>query len=328
MPPRLYANFIKNSQKYIYLFAIFLLIYGSPLTAQQTDKKWENVNDWLYQLQGLDLKKAGNSKFDLIVMDYSRHGDDQSRYTRSEISALKNSPGGKKLILAYMSIGEAEDYRWYWRSRWDKNKDGKPDKEAPAWLGKSNPDWIGNYKVKYWDKEWQKIIFGTPDSYLDKIIDAGFDGIYLDIIDAFYYWGPWGESGLKRKNVEREMVKFVTSLAHYAREIKGLKDFGIFPQNGESLVEYDDYVDIITGIGKESTWFSGDKIQVKEWMEDAVKYLDKLVKTNKLVLSIDYVREQKNIDIYYKRARKKGYVPYSSVRDLDKQITNKGYEPN
>lgn len=316
--------------KYIYLIVSLLLTYRVPLVAQQINQpsRWEKVDSWLYQLQGVDLKKAGDSKFDLVVMDYSRHGDEESRYTRSEINGLKNSSGGKKIVLAYMSIGEAEDYRWYWKLRWDADKDGIPDKTAPTWLGKSNPDWVGNYKVKYWDKDWQKIIYGTPESYLDKIIDAGFDGIYLDIIDAFYYWGPWGESGLKRKTVEREMVEFVKSLAHYAREVKGIKDFGIFPQNGESLVEYNDYVEVITGIGKESTWFSGDNIQVKEWMEDAVKYLDKLVKANKLVLSIDYVREQKNIDTYYQRALKKGYVPYSSVRDLDKQTVNTGYEPD
>lgn len=299
--------------------------FSTQLTQNKT--RWSKVNSWLYQLQNINLEKAGASKFDLIVMDYSRHGDENSRYTRSEISDLKNSSGGKKIILAYMSIGEAEDYRWYWKMRWDKNKDGKPDKEAPAWLGQSNPNWVGNYKVKFWDKKWQKIIFGTPDSYLDKIIDTGFDGVYLDIVDAYFYWGPWGESGLKRKSTEREMVDFVKALAHYARKVKGVKDFGVFPQNGEYLIHYSDYTKAITGLGKESTWFNGDKTQVKEWTEHAVKYMDKLVKSNKLVLAIDYVRKNKNIDTFYKRARAKGYIPYSSVKELNKQIVNEGYEP-
>lgn len=33
-----------------------------------------------------------------------------------------------------------------------------------------------------------KRIFGSEDSYLDKIIDQGFDGVYLDIIDAYEYY--------------------------------------------------------------------------------------------------------------------------------------------
>ncbi|MCX5769013.1 MAG: hypothetical protein NTZ09_01885 [Candidatus Hydrogenedentes bacterium] len=31
-------------------------------------------------------------------------------------------------------------------------------------------------------------ILGGPDAYLDRIITAGFDGVYLDIIDAFEYF--------------------------------------------------------------------------------------------------------------------------------------------
>ena len=79
-----------------------------------------------------------------------------------------------------MSIGEAEDYRYYWQSSW---KIGSPD-----WIEKENPDWEGNYKVKYWEKGWQDIIYGNNDSYLKKILDTGFDGVYLDIIDAFEYF--------------------------------------------------------------------------------------------------------------------------------------------
>jgi len=42
--------------------------------------------------------------------------------------------------------------------------------------------------VKYWNQEWQGIIYKNYDSYLDKITAAGFDGVYLDIIDAFEYF--------------------------------------------------------------------------------------------------------------------------------------------
>ena len=79
-----------------------------------------------------------------------------------------------------MSIGEAEDYRYYWQTDWTSTK--------PDWIEAENPDWEGNYKVKYWETEWQNIIYGDSDSYLDKIISVGFNGVYLDIIDAFEYF--------------------------------------------------------------------------------------------------------------------------------------------
>ena len=79
-----------------------------------------------------------------------------------------------------MSIGEAEDYRYYWQSEWNSN--------PPSWLDNEDPNWPGNYFVQYWNESWQNIIFGSDESYLDKIINTGFDGVYLDIIDAFEYF--------------------------------------------------------------------------------------------------------------------------------------------
>jgi len=79
-----------------------------------------------------------------------------------------------------MSIGEAENYRYYWQSGWNTNK--------PNWLGAQNPNWAGNFTVRYWYADWQNIIYGNDNSYLKKIIDANFDGVYLDIIDAFKYY--------------------------------------------------------------------------------------------------------------------------------------------
>ena len=99
----------------------------------------------------------------------------------SDVQRLQVKPNGaRRQVIAYMSIGEAETYRYYWNESWKRSK--------PAWLKKENPLWKGNYKVAYWHPEWQNIIFGTEDSYLQKILDAGFDGVYLDIIDAFEYF--------------------------------------------------------------------------------------------------------------------------------------------
>jgi cysteinyl-tRNA synthetase, unknown class len=105
-------------------------------------------------------------------MDYSRNGSDEDKFTADEISTLKDSPGGQKRVLSYLSIGEAENYRWYWAEKLGRNRNGKPDAGAPAWLGSSNPDWPGN-KVRYWDAGWQEIVY----AYVDKVLDADYDGV-------------------------------------------------------------------------------------------------------------------------------------------------------
>lgn len=124
------------------------------------------------------IASVSATNYDVIIMDLFF---DDEEFSSAQINTLKTKAnGGKRLVISYISIGEAEDYRYYWKSTWKRN--------PPSWLGKENPDWEGNYKVRYWDSRWKSIIFGNDESYLKKILDAGFDGVYLDIIDAFEYF--------------------------------------------------------------------------------------------------------------------------------------------
>jgi len=125
------------------------------------------------------INAVKNTNYDIVLIDLFYGGAES--LSSNNVSSLKlKQNGGSRLVIAYMSIGEAEDYRYYWQSGW---KTGSPE-----WLLEENPNWKGNYKVRYWDADWQKIIYGNNNSYLKKIIDVGFDGVYLDIIDAFEYF--------------------------------------------------------------------------------------------------------------------------------------------
>lgn len=118
------------------------------------------------------------TNYDAVIIDLFINNES---FTAAEINQLRNKAnGGKRLVICYMSIGEAENYRYYWQSSWNSIK--------PTWLAAENPDWPGNYKVKYWNEDWQGLVYKNNDSYLNKITTAGFDGVYLDIIDAFEYF--------------------------------------------------------------------------------------------------------------------------------------------
>lgn len=124
------------------------------------------------------LNALRETDYDIIITDLFYDG---LELTYQDVQSLKKKAnGGSRKCIAYMSIGEAEDYRYYWDDEWKTN--------PPPWLAEENPEWPGNYKVRYWDPAWQAIIFGNANSYTKKILDAGFDGTYLDIIDAFEYF--------------------------------------------------------------------------------------------------------------------------------------------
>lgn len=118
------------------------------------------------------------TNYDIIILDLFFEG---KAFTKEEIRQLKLKKNGcSRLVIAYMSIGEAEDYRYYWKNSWELN--------YPEWIVEENPDWEGNFKVTYWNEEWKKIIYASENAYLSKILDSCFDGVYLDIIDGFQYF--------------------------------------------------------------------------------------------------------------------------------------------
>jgi cysteinyl-tRNA synthetase len=163
-------------------------VYPDPIYGENDSEiaGLQEVQNFLYLINPenfsskSDLIQAVTStNYDLLIMDLFFR--DNTAFTESEISQLRSKAnGGKRLVIAYMSIGEAEDYRFYWQSGWSK--------DPPSWMDGENPDWEGNFKVWYWEEEWQAIIYGSHDSYLGRILEAGFDGVYLDIIDAFEYY--------------------------------------------------------------------------------------------------------------------------------------------
>jgi cysteinyl-tRNA synthetase len=122
----------------------------------------------------LDAIRATN--FDLVIID-AFYGDVQ--FTAAEINSLKTkASGGTRMVIGYMSIGSAENYRYYWKDDWKLHK--------PNWLKKEYDGYSNEIWVKFWKTEWRDIIYGNDESYTKKLIDSGFNGAYLDNVEVFY----------------------------------------------------------------------------------------------------------------------------------------------
>ncbi len=294
---------------------------GTPVVPKKTvqpgsngklsPRPWTAVRNWAYWLDNPDLKQLGGSNYQLVVIDYSADGSASKAFSQKQIEQLRRSSCQKR-VVAYLSIGQAESYRGYWQKGW---KPGSPD-----WLGQPDSDWRKNNWVRYWDPAWQKIIY----AYLDKIIAAGFDGIYLDRIDAYQQDYADGH--------EDDMVKFVQDLAGYARAHSSLKqDFGIIAQNAEDLAaDHDDYVRTVTGIAREEVYVGAtNKTVSKAQTRGTEANLDRFRKYSQghLVLTVDYVDRPELMHQVYQQARARSYVPYVTGVGLNRLQTNQEFNP-
>jgi cysteinyl-tRNA synthetase len=285
-----------------------LLGADTPDPAAERSARLAAVRRFGYQLQKLNVNAASASAADLLVLD--PEGDDK-RLTSEQVARLKKKPDGKpRIVLAYLSIGEAENYRPYWKKEWAKT--------PPAWLGPENPDWPGDFKVRYWDPDWQAIVLGKASAPLDRIVADGYDGVYLDIVDAFEFWE---EKGVK--DTRPKMVEWVAKIAGHARNQR--TDFLVVPQNGEALAKEKGYLDHVDALGREDLLFDGDKRQPKDDTEEAEADIARFKKAGKPAFLIEYCKQAKNREEVYRRAALAGHRALVTVRDLDRLIV--GPEP-
>ena len=114
------------------------------------------AKSWGYQLQNVDPDVVAASPYDMVVIDYSRDGTSDTAFTPADLEKMKRKPdGSRRIVLSYLSIGEAEKYRYYWKWYWGWFFGWF----APSWRDRQNTEWRGNYAVRYWEPGWQEIIF-------------------------------------------------------------------------------------------------------------------------------------------------------------------------
>lgn len=286
--------------------AVFVAL--SPALARASDRaRIRDVRTWAYQLQRVDLEKLASTDRDLFVID---HAGESEVWQPADVERLRAGAGRRRLVLAYLSVGEAESYRAYWRKEWAK----KP----PRWLGRVNPHWRENYPVQFWDPEWQAILLGEG-GYVDSILAQGFDGLYLDRLDCFEVWGPDGKGDKGRASGERAMVALVAAIAHRARVVANRPGFLLIGQNAPALARHADYLDAIDAIALEDVFTYYGRRRPRQVVKALFDAISPARSRALPILAVDYLPRRRDRARFEVEARKHGLVPFAAPsRWLDK----------
>ena len=80
------------------------------------------AKSWHYHLDRIDVEAMRQIKTDVVVMDFATNGGREA-LPKSEVDKMKVQPDGRRrLAISYISIGEAEHYRNYWKPEWNDPK--------------------------------------------------------------------------------------------------------------------------------------------------------------------------------------------------------------
>lgn len=124
------------------------------------------------------------TNYDLIVVDVF-HGVGEPLNRRAVETLKYKKIGARRLVYAYVDIGAAASYDYYWKPHWREG--------SPQWISAPTPGDPDRYFVEYWQPEWRRIITGDTDSYIYGLIAQGFDGVILDGIRNYRFF----EGGLE-----------------------------------------------------------------------------------------------------------------------------------
>ena len=264
------------------------------------------VATWGCQYQNIVVEELAASDLDLVVINHTIDGRTGASATPREVARLQTKPGGgRRLVLAYLSVGEAESYRRYWQPDWSK--------DPPSWLGPKNPVWPGAYAVRFWDRHWQSLLFYDEHALLTQILMAGFDGVLLDRVDAYMDWERVHPAA------QAEMIELVARLAEKARANRS--GFIILAQNAEPLLLDSRYIAAIDGVTKESLLYGLKGRGLENDAADVDWSLSKLLKIKSAglpVFAIEYLDSPTLAASARQQLRVFGFIPFIANRVLDR----------
>ena len=272
-----------------YLTGVALSLAMTPAVAAEAGRSLvKSAGSWSYQLQG-DVGHIAASRTDMVVIDPDHAGG---------AARFRTKPGGgRRAVLAYLSIGEAERGRSYWKSCCAA--------AAPSWLTSRTQGWAGNYVVRFWEPAWKAIVAAR----VKHILAMGYDGLYLDRVDTYESIEAPGGS-------RAAMIAFVQQVAAQARGLK--PDAAIVVQNAEELLTSDGYVQSIDGIAKEDLFHGANHAGSRNpggMVSESVRLLKRAKTKGKSIFVVEYLSGETAARVG-REIRAQGFVPNFAGRSL------------
>ncbi len=260
----------------------FCAIWGMVL-AQQQPERWS-----VYY--GSQLEPEDFLPYDLIVFDSQHH---------PQLRPLQNRG---KILLGYLSIGEAENYR----------DDFSTIKQMGVLL-EENEHWPGHYVIDVRNPKWAKYLI---EEKIPEILHKRFDGVMLDTIDSAL--ALEAKDPVKYKSMREGAIKLIYALRMHYPDMKIMinRGYDILPDIAKQIdMLLAESILVDSHSDKDNPKFFADNIY-QEYVNKGKQAQD--IAPHLKIYSLDYwpQHDTANIRKIYSIQRQNGFIPYVSTVDL------------
>ncbi len=236
--------------------------------------------------------------YSLIVLDSDHHPD------------LRPLAERGKMLLGYLSLGEVEMQRIYFKRLKDKGL-----------VMEDNKNWPGSHFIDIRNPLWQKLVL---EDLIPHILSQGFQGVFLDTLDSpieLERSQPQKFKGMRQAAVQLvkamraqypEMKIMINRAYPLLAELAPSVDYVL----GESV--YADYNFDTKKYGRVEPALYGEQVA---WLKSA-----KAANPAIGIYTLDYAQKDDNgaIREIYAAQRKNGFIPYVATVDLNELVPEPG----
>ncbi len=239
---------------------------------------------WGIQIDALDLDAMANSGLDLVVIDTPVHDERQELSTTDVLRLKERLPS----VLCYLNIAQADRNQAYgldWTA------------ETVDLAVRADPEDRAFLDVEFWRKSWRAIV----SERVRRIMDMGFDGVYLDAPEL------WSRHLDRRPGAREDMIDLILYLADETRRrnSRGM----VILEDPEDLLKEPEVMDAIDGASMFACMIdpAGKSVaqDVRQRNEDL---LDGVLEAGKLALTIEFPRNGEDFRSVADWARERGYL--------------------
>ncbi len=166
--------------------------------------------------------------------------------------------------------------------------------------------------MRFWDPGWRAILSGSGTAAIDRLIAAGFDGVYLDRADVYAQWT--GE----RPQARADMIDLVTHLSAYAKAKN--PEFLVALQNAEELLGNRKLRRALDLVAKEDLYFgigADGQPNPEQDIKASLTHLKRAQAEGLPVLVVEYVDASSAVETARKALEVQGFIGYFAPRDLN-----------
>lgn len=279
--------------------AVFTALLAMGISCSTTNPSpdginYEQLSPFAASYEKVNPDDISNQDYDLLIVE-------PSHYNKAEVEALKNTGA---TVIGYLSVGEVGEYRWYFE-----------EMKEQGFLGR-NENW-DSYYLDLADPVVYSLFF---DDIIPEIMIRGFDGLFLDTVDAV---APY----TNRSYLQGEMLQLIRQIRTEYPDITIVQNAGLFLLDSTaSIIDAILIEDVATSYNFNSSSYA---LKEKKAYEDKVRTIRTLSEKHEIpFLIIDFATTPSLREMTTQRLDTLSYpyfINHIELNDISGAVTGNNY---